>query len=111
MLVPYVALIIGGTFINTWIYNNTKSVFLVMLYHAFNNFSAQIIIGGAADPMVATLTAVIVWLISAFLINKFGADTLTGLTEKDIAVRLEKKKEIDRKKAEKVRKKEMKNKN
>ena len=90
-LVGYIASTMGVSIIYTWLYNNTKSIFLMILLHTLLNFIPQIMLGGVTDSAGGVFTALITWAIAIILTRKFGEETLVKLTEEEIRNRQEKK--------------------
>jgi membrane protease YdiL (CAAX protease family) len=90
-LAGYIASTIGISIIYTWIYNNTKSVFIMILLHTLLNFIPQIMLGGVTDSAGGVFTALITWAIAIILTRKFGEETLVQLTEEEKRLREEKK--------------------
>ena len=74
--------IIGQTFIIIWFYNNTKSVFIAILLHAWLNTSATFILGDLTiiNPIMGILPAVVTWAVVFILLKVYGGETLTEST-------------------------------
>lgn len=90
-LVGFTASTMGISIIYTWIYNNTKSLFLMILFHGLLNFIPQVMLGGVTDSAGGVFTALVTWAIAIILTKKFGEDTLVKLTEEELRIRQEKK--------------------
>ncbi|MHA1192457.1 MAG: CPBP family glutamic-type intramembrane protease [Promethearchaeota archaeon] len=90
-LVGFTASTMGISIIYTWIYNNTKSVFLMILFHGLLNFIPQVMLGGVTDSAGGVFTALITWAVAIILTRKFGEETLIKLTEEELRIRQEKK--------------------
>lgn len=90
-LIGYIASTMGISIIYTWMYNNTKSVFLMILFHALLNFIPQVMLGGVSNSAGGVFTALVTWAIAIVLTKKFGQETLTKLTEDEIKAKEEKK--------------------
>lgn len=90
-LVGFTASTIGVSIIYTWIYNNTKSVFIMIIFHGLLNFIPQVMFGGITDSAGGVITALITWAIAIILTRKFGETTLVKLTEEEETIRMEKK--------------------
>ena len=83
-LVGFTAVILGGSVIFSWIYANTDSLLILILFHAFQNVFPVFIMGQVVDMAGGSLfTALFTWLVVAFIIKKYGRETLTGLTEEE----------------------------
>ncbi|MCF8008474.1 MAG: hypothetical protein K9K32_01800 [Halanaerobiales bacterium] len=70
--------IIGQTFIMTWFYNNTKSVFIYILLHAWLNTSTTFILGQITiiNPIMGIIPGVVTWVIVFILLKIYGSETL-----------------------------------
>jgi len=90
-LAGYIASTIGISIIYTWIYNNTKSVFIAILFHTLLNFIPQVMLGGVTDSAGGVFTALVTWGIAIILTRKYGEETLVKLTEEELRIREEKK--------------------
>lgn len=101
-LIGFTASTMGISIIYTWIYNNTKSVFLMILFHGLLNFIPQIMLGGVTDSAGGVFTALVTWAVAIILTKKYGEETLMGLTEGEIKVKDEKKRLKAEKKAKKA---------
>jgi len=71
--------IIGQTFIITWFYNNTKSIFITILLHAWLNTSTTYILGNITivNPVMGVIPALVTWGIVFILLKRYGGETLT----------------------------------
>ncbi len=90
-IIGFTASTIGVTIIYTWIYNNTKSVFIMILFHGLLNFIPQVMFGGVTESAGGVITALITWGVAIILTRKFGQETLVKLTEQEKRFRAEKK--------------------
>jgi membrane protease YdiL (CAAX protease family) len=75
-LLGFTMSIIANAIIYTWVYNNTKSVFLCILMHSIFNLSAAYILGLIDHPLTGILLAAIQWGIATFLIKRYGSKDL-----------------------------------
>ena len=73
-LLGFTLAIIGQTFIISWFYVNTRSVFLAILLHAWLNTSAAIIIGDITitNPALGIIPGLATWLVVFVLIKRYG---------------------------------------
>jgi len=60
--------LIGMSYIYTWIYNNTKSVFLAIIFHALSNFLPAVLLVGL-NPSLGIVTALMPWVV-VFILEK-----------------------------------------
>jgi membrane protease YdiL (CAAX protease family) len=90
-IIGFTASTVGGSILFSWVYNNTKSVFMAILFHGLMNFIPQIVMGGVTDSMGGVIVALITWGIAFIFVKKYGEQTLTGLTEEEKKAKEEKK--------------------
>jgi hypothetical protein len=70
---------IGIAFIYAWMYNNTESVFLMIVFHAFSNvfnlwFSSFLAVPSAATIIIALMP----WAVVVYLQKKLGRENFPG---------------------------------
>jgi len=65
--------IIGQTFIFSWLYLKTRSVFLMIFFHAWLNTSTTLVLGDITieNPVMGTVPALVTWGI-VFLLTKYA---------------------------------------
>jgi hypothetical protein len=68
--------IVGWTIVNTWLYNNTESVFLIILLHGWNIAVQSYLVNSQPNPIAWTLFSVVPWGIAAYLSRRFGEEHL-----------------------------------
>ncbi len=68
--------IVGWTIVNTWLYNNTESVWLMILLHGWGNTVQSYLVLSSANMTAQTLYGVLPWVIAIILIRKFGKENL-----------------------------------
>ena len=73
-LLGFTLAIIGQTFIISWFYVNTRSIFLAILLHAWLNTSAAVIIGEITivNPALGIIPGLATWLVVFVLIKRYG---------------------------------------
>lgn len=71
--------LIGMTYLYVWIYNHTKSVWLVILFHALSNAVPAVLLSGVS-PSFNILMAVIPWLLVLVLEKVVGKEDFPGKT-------------------------------
>lgn len=76
-LVGYIALTIPMAIIMVWLYNNTQSIGLMIIFHGLLNTLPMLVTGTQANSINAIVIAVVAWLFAAYLTKKFGKETLT----------------------------------
>lgn len=76
-LIGYVFLVIPMAILNVWIYNNTKSVGLLVLGHGLNNTIPWLLSGGVNTSFAGFAVAAFSWILVAIVTKKYGKATLT----------------------------------
>jgi uncharacterized protein len=69
--------IIGMTYLHVWFYNNTGSIFLAIIFHAFNNVFPTILSIESA-PQLAFLAGFMPWVIVFYLERRLGKEHFPG---------------------------------
>ena len=71
--------LIGMTYLYAWIYNQTDSVFLAIVFHAFSNLFSFWLLSFLAEPQAVTLfVALMPWAVVVFLQKRLGKDKFPG---------------------------------
>lgn len=70
--------IVGWTIVNTWLYNNTESVWLVILLHGWGNAVQSYLVLSSGNMTAQTLYGVLPWVIAIILTRKFGKENLAS---------------------------------
>ncbi|MFX0037806.1 MAG: CPBP family intramembrane glutamic endopeptidase [Promethearchaeota archaeon] len=91
-LIGFTVTIIGGSVIFSWIYANTESLLILILFHAFQNVFPVLVMGQITDMAGGIFTGLFTWLIVFILLKYYGKVTLTGLTEAEIIAKQKKRK-------------------
>lgn len=69
--------IVGYTIILTWFYNNTRSLFWVVILHGYANAWQSYVVLSSGSFMAQVVYGVLPWVLAAWLLKKFDARTLT----------------------------------
>ena len=69
--------IVGWTMVNTWIYNSTGSVLVIVLLHGWGNTVQSYLVLSQPNFMAHTLYAVLPWAIAVWLSRRYGDETLS----------------------------------
>jgi len=69
--------IIGMTYLHVWFYNNTGSIFLAIIFHAFNNVFPTILSIESA-PQLAIVAGFMPWAIVFYLERRLGKEHFPG---------------------------------
>jgi len=72
--------IIGMTYLYVWLYNNTRSVFLAMLFHAITNVVNTVMFASIEnlDPLVPIVVGFMPWLVVIVMKRVIGKDKFPG---------------------------------
>jgi hypothetical protein len=69
--------VVGWSIVITWIYNNTHSVFWIILLHGWNN-TIQSYLVLSAGFLANVIFALLPWVVAIYLLRKYGGKTLRG---------------------------------
>jgi membrane protease YdiL (CAAX protease family) len=70
---------IGITFLYVWLYNQTQSIFLMIVFHAFSNTFSNWLTSFLAEPQaVALFIGLMPWVIVVFLQKRLGKELFPG---------------------------------
>lgn len=70
--------IVGWTIVITWIYNNTQSLFWIIVLHGFYNWVNSYLVLSSGSITVQTIAGILPWAIALVVLKRYGAATLTG---------------------------------
>ena len=81
-LAGFTMTLIGQTYIYAWFYNNTKSVFLAVLFHGGLNFTSLIVVSfmETFNPSITWILALMPWAVVIVLQKRMGKDQFPGHT-------------------------------
>ena len=82
-IVGFIAAIIAQGYIFAWLYQNTRSTIIAILFHASLNTFSLFIIGATKDPTVAVLPVLLTWVM-VFIISKISDKETFVLKSKKI---------------------------
>jgi hypothetical protein len=68
---------VGYTIVLTWIYNNTNSVFWIVILHGWGNTVQSYVVLSSGSYMAQVAYAVLPWALAAYVLKRYGAETLT----------------------------------
>ena len=68
---------VGWTIVNTWVYNNTGSVFLMILLHGWTNTIQSYFVLSTGNMAVMTLFGILPWALAIYLLRKYGKENLS----------------------------------
>jgi membrane protease YdiL (CAAX protease family) len=67
---------VGWTIVNTWIYNSTESVFLMILLHGWYNTVNAFAVLPFENMMVTTVNSVLPWAVAGLVSKRHGDENL-----------------------------------
>lgn len=76
ILVGLVLGIVGWTIVNTWIYNSTESVFLMILLHGWYNTVNSYLVLASQNALAQTLSGILPWALALVLLRIYGGENL-----------------------------------
>ena len=78
ILVGLVFGIVGWTIVNTWVYNSTESVFLMIVLHGWYNTVNSYLILSSQNALAQTLSGILPWALAIVLLRVYGAEDLAA---------------------------------
>jgi hypothetical protein len=76
MVAGFTMNIVAMGYVHAWIYNSTGSVAMNALLHGWANAVAAVLASVAIGPMVPYAIAGVSWLFVAWLLRRYGKETL-----------------------------------
>ncbi|MGH3148502.1 MAG: CPBP family glutamic-type intramembrane protease, partial [Rubrobacter sp.] len=70
--------IVGWTIVNTWIYNSTESVFLMILLHGWYNTVNSYLVLSSQNALAQTLSGILPWALAIVLLRVYGGEHLSA---------------------------------
>lgn len=67
---------VGWTIVNTWIYNNTKSVFIIAVLHGWGNAVQSFWLLSFPIPLAQLVFGFLPWIFASWLLKKYGKNDL-----------------------------------
>lgn len=67
---------IGYTIVNTWIYNSTESVFVMILLHGWYNTVNSYVVLPFENMMKSTVSAMLPWAVAVYVSKRYGDEHL-----------------------------------
>lgn len=68
--------IVGWTIVLTWIYNNTKSLFWIIVLHGFFNAAQSYLILSSGNQIANIIAGILPWVVATYVLKKYGSQTL-----------------------------------
>ena len=70
--------IVGWTIVNTWIYNSTESVFLMIVLHGWYNTVNSYLVLSSQNALAQTLSEILPWALTIILLRVYGGEHLAA---------------------------------
>ena len=68
---------VGYTIVFTWVYNNTNSVFWIVVLHGWANTVQSYLVLSSDSFVAQVLYGVLPWALAAYLLKKYDIEMLT----------------------------------
>lgn len=68
---------VGWTIVNTWVYNNTRSLFLIIILHGWTNAVQSYLVLSSGNMTAMTMFGVLPWALAIYLLKKYGKENLS----------------------------------
>lgn len=72
--------IVGWTIVNTWLYNNTRSVWVMILLHGWGNAVQSYLVLSSNNLTAQTCYGLLPWVVALVLLRVYGAENLARHT-------------------------------
>jgi hypothetical protein len=76
--------IVGWTMVNTWLYNNTRSVLIMILLHGWGNTVQSYLVLSSNEMTAQSLYGILPWVIAIILVRIYGKENLSQQTRPQI---------------------------
>jgi uncharacterized protein len=70
--------IVGWTMVNTWVYNSTESVFLMIVLHGWYNTVNSYLVLSSQNALAQTLSGILPWALAIVLLRVYGGEDLAA---------------------------------
>ena len=68
--------VVGWTIVLTWIYNNTTSLFWIILLHGYGAMVQSYLVLSSNNYMAPVAYGILPWVLAAYVLKQYGAETL-----------------------------------
>ena len=68
---------VGWTIVNTWVYNNTRSLLLMILLHGWTNMVQSYLVLSSGNMAAMSIFSVLPWALAIYLLRKYGKENLS----------------------------------
>ena len=69
--------IVGYTIVLTWFYNNTQSLFWIIILHGYANAWQSYVVLSSGNFMIQVAYGVLPWVLAVWLLKRYDTETLT----------------------------------
>jgi membrane protease YdiL (CAAX protease family) len=78
ILIGLVLGIVGWTIVNTWVYNSTESVFLMIVLHGWYGTVNSYMVLSSQNALAQTLSGILPWALAIILLRVYGGEHLAA---------------------------------
>lgn len=68
---------VGWTIVNTWVYNNTRSLLLIILLHGWTNAVQSYLVLSSGNMAAMSIFSILPWALAIYLTKKYGKENLS----------------------------------
>lgn len=68
---------VGWTIVNTWVYNNTQSLLLMILLHGWTNTVQSYLVLSTGNMAAMSIFSILPWALAIYLTKKYGKENLS----------------------------------
>jgi membrane protease YdiL (CAAX protease family) len=68
---------VGWTIVNTWVYNNTRSLLLMILLHGWTNTVQSYLVLSSGNMAAMSIFSILPWALAIYLLRKYGKENLS----------------------------------
>lgn len=68
---------VGWTIVNTWVYNNTRSLLLMILLHGWTNAVQSYLVLSTGNMAAMSIFSILPWALAIYLTKKYGKENLS----------------------------------
>ena len=69
--------VVGYTIVLTWLYNNTQSLFWIVILHGYANAWQSYLVLSSGNFMIQVAYGVLPWVLAVWLLKRYDTETLT----------------------------------
>jgi membrane protease YdiL (CAAX protease family) len=77
MIIGLLLATVGWTIVNTWIYNNTQSLLLMIVLHGWTNTVQSYLVLSSGNMAAMTLFGIAPWALAIYVTKKYGKENLS----------------------------------